>query len=302
MFKLTEFCNDPKRTGFALQFMTPYEWNPDKPRNLLHIRIWKWSWWIETPALIKPQFKWVDLSDREWATVGPTGKKGYTDDIQREYGFSSSEGSFHLYYGIQPGSWSKDDPKNSDHSKVFFYCWNMNHVRHSIYDHSGNYLCNGDHFREWTNTTRKPFNKETKNSDFEDIPEFIYPIDDTIEPGYFLKRGEYQNWSDKTRSGSEIYKIYDYTDYDGKMTRAKCYVEELEWQKGKWAWLRAILKHFPDGRSVRRSLHIEFRDEIGQEKGSWKGGTMGTGIDMLPNERIDDAWTRFKIQQIGNRK
>ncbi len=54
----------------------------------------------------------------------------------------------------------------------------------------------------------------------------------------------------------------------------------------KWlSWFRAP--------KIRRSLAIEFSGETGPEKGSWKGGTVGTGIDMRPGELHESAFRRY---------
>ena len=46
-------------------------------------------------------------------------------------------------------------------------------------------------------------------------------------------------------------------------------------------------------RKIRRSLDLEFSGETGPEKGSWKGGTVGTGIEMLPGELHEAAFRRY---------
>lgn len=40
-------------------------------------------------------------------------------------------------------------------------------------------------------------------------------------------------------------------------------------------------------------LEIKFDKETGKEKGSWKGGTMGTSIDISVGESPLDAFTRY---------
>jgi hypothetical protein len=48
---------------------------------------------------------------------------------------------------------------------------------------------------------------------------------------------------------------------------------------------------------VKRSLDLRFSDEIGPEKGSWKGGTVGHSIDMLPSESPEAAFRRYCEQE-----
>jgi hypothetical protein len=42
---------------------------------------------------------------------------------------------------------------------------------------------------------------------------------------------------------------------------------------------------------------MEFDKELGPQKGSWKGGILGTGIDMEPGEKHIDAMKRFCSMQ-----
>lgn len=54
---------------------------------------------VRLPNIIKPYVSWVDLSGRDWAKVGPDGRKGYTQIDQREYGFSLNEGHLSVSLG-----------------------------------------------------------------------------------------------------------------------------------------------------------------------------------------------------------
>lgn len=293
-FKLSEFCRDSSK-GFSFQFMTPYDWDSERPHNLLNIKFWRWSWWIKTPKFIDPQFKFKDLSHREWATVNADGTCGYTEDIQRSYGFSFTTDSLHVHYGIQPGCWMSKDPKNSDHVKVWFYPWLGQQTQSSAFTVDGKYLCNLDHFRAWEHTKNsKKFNKETKNEDFEHVVPFNPPIDNDVKNWQGTRKDGSTNFSDKEIDPKLIYKFYDFMDYDGTMTRAKVNIEERVWCRGQWKWLQFIFSLF-NGRNIVRSIDIEFRNEIGREKGSYKGGTMGMGFNMLPNESLDKCWDRFIV-------
>lgn len=79
-------------------------------------------------------------------------------------------------------------------------------------------------------------------------------------------------------------------DYDGARVVATTYIEEREWRFGqKWcSWLSVFRRP-----RVKRSLSISFETEVGLDKGSWKGGLMGTGIDMLQGELHEAAFRRF---------
>lgn len=83
---------------------------------------------------------------------------------------------------------------------------------------------------------------------------------------------------------------FEFNDYDGKRIVAATRIEEREWLHGTgwFKWLCWFVKPL-----VRRSLDIEFSEEVGPEKGSWKGGTIGTGIDMLQGELHESAFKRY---------
>jgi hypothetical protein len=88
---------------------------------MLNVALGSRSWWIQIPQIIKPKKKWVKTESNP---NNPSG--GYWSFIKRQYGFTISEDSLHLRYGIQPGHWSSKDKKNSDHSKVYFIPWKHN--------------------------------------------------------------------------------------------------------------------------------------------------------------------------------
>lgn len=123
MFKLKEYAkSDYWSFAFSLSNPGEYYESGECRTNYcnLHFAIAGHSWWFRIPELFKPRKKWVDTSKYEWST-NPKG--GYWEYIKREYGISIAEDSIHVQYGIQPGSWSSTDKKNSDHTKVFWIPW-----------------------------------------------------------------------------------------------------------------------------------------------------------------------------------
>ncbi len=108
-----------------------------------------------------------------------------------------------------------------------------------------------------------------------------------------------RNWDDwhKAKESCPTAK-FTIEDYDGAQIVAMTRIEEREWRFGdKWcSWLSLFRRP-----KIRRSLDISFDQEIGTEKGSWKGGLMGTGIDMLPGELHEAAFRRFCEQDIRNK-
>lgn len=68
-------------------------------------------------------------------------------------------------------------------------------------------------------------------------------------------------------------------------------VEEREWRQ---RWLT-----FTGWKAkVRKTISVEFNDEVGEETGSWKGGTTGCGYDMLPDETPEQCLRRMEKERI----
>ncbi len=87
---------------------------------------------------------------------------------------------------------------------------------------------------------------------------------------------------------------FEFKDYDGEIIEATCIIEEREWHHGEgwFKWMHLFIKPV-----VRRSLDIKFNKEVGREKGSWKGGTIGHGIDMMPGESPENSFRRYCDQE-----
>ena len=250
MFKVKEHGTHDYNQ-FALRIQTPWEYETSNPHNLLQIAFLKKYWWIKTPMYIKPKEKWVDLSKEEWATVNPqTGKKGYTEYIQRSYGFSTFEDAIHIHYGIQPGCWSSRDPKNSDHVKLFYIPWlkwdrdyieflNLDHSVFSIY---------------WDNKNGS-INFDSLDSHRDTVPKIKFAL----------------------------------KDFDGEDIVATCYLQNSRYSCG--VGLFKFLKFFKKKDYLR--MDIAFDKETGYEKGSWKGGTIGTSCEVMPGETPLVAFHRY---------
>jgi hypothetical protein len=106
------------------------------------------------------------------------------------------------------------------------------------------------------------------------------------------ERADYETW--KALEDACPAARFSFEDYDGKVILATTRIEEREWHAGegwfKWlSWFRRP--------KVRRTLDLSFSDEVGPEKGSWKGGMCGTSIEMLPGELHESAFRRFCEQE-----
>lgn len=92
---------------------------------------------------------------------------------------------------------------------------------------------------------------------------------------------------------------FEFRDFDGEMIVATCRIEEREWKRGKGLFRLLFL-----GRNkISRSLDLRFSSEVGRRKGSWKGGTVGHSIEMLPGEMHQAAFLRYcrqeKLEYVG---
>lgn len=94
------------------------------------------------------------------------------------------------------------------------------------------------------------------------------------------------DWKQKQKSWT-----YDYTDkYDGEVIPTIIYVEEREWRRKWLKWTRLF-------NIVERNIDVHFSKECGSRKGSWKGGTLGCGYNLLPNEEPLDCLKRMEKER-----
>lgn len=122
-----------------------------------------------------------------------------------------------------------------------------------------------------------------------------------VRKSYYGLTGEHfwtegrETWEERQRRRDLVPKaVFEFLDYDGKRITATTNIEEFEWRLGDgwFKWLSWFCRP-----KIRRSLDIEFSSEVGPEKGSWKGGTLGHGIDMLAGELHESAFRRYCEQE-----
>lgn len=206
MFKLKEYAKSDY-WSFALSFSNPGEYydSGDCKTNYcnLHFAIAGHSWWFRIPELFKPRKKWVDTSKYEWST-NPKG--GYWEYIKREYGIIIAEDAIHVRYGIQPGSWSSADKKNSDHTKIFWIPWkNMTYIHEEFFT------------PDWNSYAT------------------VYPK---------TKRGAL-DFENLQKAQDAVPKIkFKFNDFDGEEIIATCYISKRMWRHGtSWCkWIGYIRK------------------------------------------------------------
>ena len=88
-------------------------------------------------------------------------------------------------------------------------------------------------------------------------------------------------------------RVFTFRDFDGEEIEATTHIEEREWHRGE-GWFKWLSWFTPA--KIRRSLDIQFNKETGKRKGSWKGGTIGHGIDMQPGELHESAFRRYCVK------
>lgn len=64
-------------------------------------------------------------------------------------------------------------------------------------------------------------------------------------------------------------------------------VEEREWRPKWFKWTKAF-------REISRSLDISFNEEVGEGRGTWKGGVIWCNSKILPGETVLEALRRME--------
>ena len=85
---------------------------------------------------------------------------------------------------------------------------------------------------------------------------------------------------------------YTYTRKSGEVQRrtATFYVDSMEHRMRWLMWL-------PFPRRVSKSICVDFSGEVGEKTGSWKGGTVGCGYSMRPDESALECLRRMERER-----
>lgn len=268
MRKKIEHYSNRGYWSFGINIGTPYELDRnEKPYNTLNIQFFDHSWWFKLPEFIKPKTYWVDTTNASWNEG--KGPCGFMESVRKEYGFTFGNEAIHLHYGIQPGSWSRDDPENSDHTKVFWYPWRLEIVRHDLLLPDG------------TVYYRNKFpRKRCKTYSWYEILNQL----DCPYPAYPRK-----DWI------SETAKLKHYNKSNGELQEANVTLcgEEREWRPKCTKWL-------PIFRKVSRVVDCMSDRELGTRSGSWKGGMIGWSSEWYEDETLHEAFWRWYKKWDGN--
>lgn len=95
------------------------------------------------------------------------------------------------------------------------------------------------------------------------------------------------NWLNKNK-WKETYPYVD--SYDNVVVNATISVDEREWRPLGLKWTKLFSR-------TSKDIDVEFDKEVGKEKGSWKGGTIGCGYKLLPNETPYECLKRMEKER-----
>lgn len=105
------------------------------------------------------------------------------------------------------------------------------------------------------------------------------------------KKGESKSFYEDHWKNKQAKWEYEYTDiFDGEKIPTVIYVDEREWRPKWLGWTKAFAR-------VSRTIDVHFSKEVGKRKGGWKGGTLGCGYELLPNEEPLDCLKRMEKER-----
>jgi len=105
---------------------------------------------------------------------------------------------------------------------------------------------------------------------------------------------EVNSWEDGEPDGRWEGKFpYRYVLRNGTVQEvtATVHVERREWRWRCAMWC-------PWTALVRQSIDIQFSGEVGERSGSWKGGCIGCGYEMLPGETAEQCLRRMEKERV----
>lgn len=85
---------------------------------------------------------------------------------------------------------------------------------------------------------------------------------------------------------------YTYTLRSGEVQRRTASILHERWTRG-----RNILSRLGWPTQVEHVIDVHFDDEVGERTGSWKGGTIGCGYEMSPDEAPLDTLRRMERER-----
>ena len=215
------------------------------------------------PFNIPPLFRKVDLIN----------KYSYDKYSTRRYGFTKFEDTFHIAYGADSNSSIESKVKVFDIPWMQWKFKRRSYLYQTSYNRAVGEGARGEVI----------YNTILEYGRLDEAPGYLYKLR--------RKSADKYTFSDHEIVSNLPTTDFEFLDYDAEVITAKCRIEEIEWTKGiTWCfWLKYFVPNL-----VRTSVNLEFSKEVGKGKGSWKGGTLGTSIDLLNYEEpIEDAFKRY---------
>ncbi len=109
-----------------------------------------------------------------------------------------------------------------------------------------------------------------------------------------------QRWKEEEESKGDLWKETRHYKYTTKYNEVQDDIEatigvsEMEHRPKWFMWTSLFAK-------VRRSIDVEFSEEVGSERGSWKGGVLGCGYTMLAGETPEQTLMRMQEERSFDR-
>lgn len=244
---------------------------PENARTSLTVYLFGWAFRVYLGRLIKPAVYKVKAHGWDEATIKRLGRDWYTYSFSRDYGFSLHNGFLQIFYGLQ-----------NDH----------NHYTHSYDDEYLTYKLS-DQNKTFTPIPHKGWSTHLPWTQFRTTAFRLY--DDKNELHYEIKNEKGlkgMDYFDHLREAKDQCPpvVFLLRDYDGTEVRAKTVIEESIYKRGE-GWFKWLSWFTPN--RVYRRLDIEFDQETGTEKGSWKGGTIGLSTDASDGKTHYQAIKEF---------
>jgi hypothetical protein len=160
-----------------------------------------------------------------------------------------------------PDSWSEIMLHWGEHTKIIHAPWSPTHYRHSILAQDG---------RSWI----------TELSGHR-IPRDEVALGEAQTDWFFFSH--LPRWKKELPYRSVL------RSGEVRNCIATIGVEEREW---RWRWFPWL----PLG-NVTRAIDVTFSAEVGERAGSWKGGTIGCGYEILPDELPEETLRRMELNR-----
>lgn len=120
-----------------------------------------------------------------------------------------------------------------------------------------------------------------------------------LEDGSFVAYERYQRGS--LRAAEEPAKMYRLSlpyEYRLKWGATQSVTATITAERRSWCWRAWPFKLFRWPSKVRTAIDVQFSEEVGEQRGSWKGGVVGCGYELLPNETPVECLRRMERERV----